>query len=253
MAQLDSQHKRDSLIATIVTILVALCLFIFLYWGEYGFSRADMAAASTPEIAQEEELFLEPEILETRQDVGEPESESNTEASPEALGEPEPVEPVEPIRIPEVKGPAPEKTPPTEKLVTQTKESPVSATTPSGKETKKVSDPTAGAFSPHNGSSTGKSGQAGAGGSGNGVTGNANGWTFKGCPIPSVRLTNKVSVKVTVTVDEKGNVTSAKASGSTPQINALCEQAAYKAKWQPNDPANRRKASGTITFTIFPS
>lgn len=252
MTDIENRHNRDSLIAALVTLIVALAVFLFLFFGEFGFSRSDMAAASTPEIGEEEELFLEPEILQARDDVGEPESDENTQAAPEALGEPEPEEPTEPVRIPEVKGPSEKKTPPTDPLVTQQKESPVKSTPPSSKETKKVSDPAANAFSPHNGKNSGKAGSAGAGGSGSGIRGTANGWTFQGCPTPSVKLPNKVTVTVSVTVNEKGIVTSAKASGASPEINLKCEEAAKKARWSPNDPNNRRKATGTITFPIYP-
>lgn len=247
---------RDKLIAAGVTIIFALLLFIFLFYGKIGLSRGDMAAASVPETA-EEELFLEPELIDEpepmiplAENVGEPESEENAQAAPEALGEPEKGEPKE--RIPEVKGVSETKTPPKEKLISQQKDSPVKTTEPSGKENKKVSDPAANAFSPHNGKKTGRDGSAGAGGNSTGVVGTANGWNFKGCPKPNVRLSNKVTVTVRVTVDEKGNVTSAKASGATPEINAACAAAARQARWEPTNPNNRRKASGTITFTISP-
>ncbi len=236
------------MIATGVTILFALLLFVMLYWGEIGFSRAEMAAAATPEIAAEEELFIEPELV----DVGEPSSPTEREAAPEALGEPDPKPQPEEVRIPEVKGESQVKTPPTEKLVTQKDPSPVKATEPSSKQTAKVSDPTAAAFSPNNGKQSGKSGSAGAGGTSTGTKGTANGWTFRGCPAPNVKLSNKVTVTVRVTVDEKGKVKSAKASGATPEINAACERAARQASWEPSDPSNRRTATGTITFTIQP-
>ncbi len=254
----DNRKNRDSLIAIAVTVLAALFIFCFLYWGRIGMPRADMAVASTPEIS-DEEVFLDPELFEDpeevkplREDVGEPETDEQTEAAPEALGEPEKAEPDENIRIPEVKGKSETKTPPKEKLNTQKNESPVKVTEPSGKETKKIKDPTANAFSPDNGKKTGRNGSAGAGGSSSGVIGSANGWTFKGCPKPSVSLTNKVTVKVQVTVDKNGNVTGAKATGGTPEINAACAQAARKARWEPTDPNNRKTASGTITFTISP-
>lgn len=242
------EHNRDSLIAMAVTVLAALLIFIFLYWGEIGLPRAEMAAASIPEIASEEELFIDPELL----DVGEPASVTESEAAPEALGEPEPVQKEENVRIPEVKGTSKVKTPPEEKLATGKEPSPVSSREASSKQTKKVADPTAKAFSRNNGKSNGKSGAAGAGGSSTGTTGTANGWTFKGCPTPKVSLANKVTVKVKITVNEKGYVTNAKASGATAEINAECEHVAYQAHWEPSDPKNRRKASGTITFTIRP-
>lgn len=253
----DNNKNRDSLIAIAVTVLMALLIFCFLYWGRIGMPRADMAVASTPEIS-DEELFLDPELFEEpeevkplKDDVGEPESETQTEAAPEALGEPEKAE-QDQVRIPEVKGKSETKTPPKEKLNTQKKESPVKSQEPSGKENKKIKDPTANAFSPDNGKPTGRNGSSGAGGNSTGVTGTANGWTFKGCPKPSVSLSNKVTVKVKVTVNEKGYVTNATASGGTPEINAACVRAAKQARWEPSDPNNRRKASGTITFTISP-
>lgn len=252
----DQHRRRDAFVAAGVTLIFAILLALFLYTGHLGFSRNDMAAASIPEIG-EEELFLEPELLDPDMtepklvDVGEPEAETSKEAAPEALGEPEKAEP-DPVRIPEVKGKSEKKSPPKEKLVTQKQESPVKSQEPSGKETKKVKDPTAGAFSPHNGRPSGRDASAGAGGTSTGIVGTANGWTFEGCPKPSVRLSNRVTVTVTVTVNEKGKVTSASAKGGTPEINAACVAAARQASWRPSNPDNRRRASGIITFTISP-
>lgn len=252
-------NRRDSLIAALITIIVATLIFLFLFWGKIGVSRADLAAASTPEIS-EEELFLDPELLSEPdpieepelQNVGEPETSEESQPAPEALGEPEKAEPKEEVRIPEVKGESNVKTPPKDRLITQQKESSVKSQEPSGKETKKIADPTANAFSPDNGKNTGRNNSAGSGGKSDGITGTVNGWTFKGCPKPNVRLANRVTVSVRVTVNEKGYVTNATATGATPEINEACAQAARKARWEPSDPNNRRKASGTITFTISP-
>lgn len=247
--ELNDKGMADRWIAVVVTVVFALLLFLFLYWGEIGFSREDMAAASTPEIAADEELFLEPELV----DVGEPEPETQTEAAPEALGEPDKAEPNE-VRIPEVKGKNEEKTPPKEKLVTQEKPSPITSKEPSGKQTSKVTDPTANAFNRDNGKATGKNDKSGAGGNSTGVTGSANGWVFKGCPKPDVKVSNKITIIVSVTVNEKGEVTDAVVkSNAQAEVKQKCKAAALKARWEPTDPKNKRKATGTITFTIFPS
>lgn len=84
-----------------------------------------------------------------------------------------------------------------------------------------------------------------------GITGNASGRTFKGCPKPDVTLRNKTTVTVSVVIDADGNVTSAKASGgSSAAIRRACEQAARGAKWSAKKGAGETR--GSITFTITP-
>ena len=242
--------RRDSLIAAGVTVLVALLLFVFLYWGSIGFDRRQLAESSIPEIGQEEEeLFLDPELL----DVGEEESPVEAAPAAEAQGSPEVVPEPKPARAPVVKGEAEKPAPPKEKMITQKAPSPVKATEPKAtdKELAKVEGKTAAAF-PDNGRPEGKNNSAGSGGSSVGRTGKANGWKFNGCPEPKVALRNKTVVTVTVTVDVNGRVTSAKARGGTAEIREACRRAALAATWTPTNPENKKTAHGTITFSIYP-
>lgn len=246
------RERRDRLMAAAVTFIAALLVFVFLYWGEIGIDRRQMAEASIPEIAalEEEELFLDPTLLE----VGEEESPVETAPAAVAQGTPEVVPEPEPQRPPVVNGKSEKPAPPKEKLVTQKAHSEVKSSEPkaSESETRKVQSKTAAAFSPDNGNPDGRNNSAGAGGVSVGRTGRANGWKFRGCPTPDVALRNKTVVTVTVTVDENGRVTSAKASGGTAAIREACRRAALGASWTPTDPNNKKTAKGTITFTISP-
>lgn len=252
VATVSAEKRRDRIIAAGVTIIVALLIFIFLYFGEIGFDRRQLAEASIPEFAQEDdELFLDPELL----DPGEEESHQETEAAAPAQGMPEVVPEPEQIR-PVVKAQKSEKpTPPKEKLVTQNKPSPVKSEAPKAAtdtEVKKAQSKTAGAFSPDNGQTSGRNNSDGSSGTSTGISGNSNGWKFLGCPAPDVKLRNRTVITVSVTVNSRGEVTSAHASGGTAQLRAACEAAARKARWKPLDAQNARTAKGTITFTITP-
>jgi outer membrane biosynthesis protein TonB len=245
-------RRRDSLIAAGVTLLMAVLIFCFLFWGEIGFDRRQMAEASIPEIGQEEEeLFLDPQLL----DLGEEESQLKDDAAAPAQGTPEVVEKPDPkVTSPRLKGENPKPAPPKEKLVSQTKPSPVKTTEPKAtdKEVRKVQSKTAGAFSPDNGQPTGRNNSAGSAGNRTGIAGHSDGWKFLGCPSPDVKLRNKTVITVRVTVNSRGAVTSAVASGGNATLRAACEQAARAARWQPLDPSKARTAKGTITFTITP-
>lgn len=250
---MSQQKKKDSIIAAAVTFAVALLLLLFLFKGGMTFDRAQLASASTPEIEPdtEEELFIEPEILE---DLGEENATVQDAPAPAFKGEPEPAPEQNTKLVVPGKNPAP--APPVEKPVTQHKESPVKATEPpkTNEERKRVTDKMANKFSPKNGSSSGTSGTSGAGGTGVGISGSISGRTFKGCPKPSVELQNKVVVEVRVTIDSAGHVTKAtarsksgKASGT---ILRACERAARGARW--SEDKDTPSASGTLTFTITP-
>lgn len=249
----DRRHdSRDRLIAVAVTVVFALLLFIFLFTGSIGFDRRQLAESSIPEFAQEDdpELFLEPELL----DLGEENSTLQTEAAAPAQGMPEVVP--EPVQTrPVVKAEQAEKpTPPKEKLVSQTKPSPVKTQPPKATDTevKKAQSSTAGAFSPDNGQTAGRNNSDGSAGTSTGIAGHSDGWKFLGCPSPDVKLRNRTVITVSVTVNSRGEVTSAHATGGTAQLRSACEGAARKARWQPQDPSKARTAKGTITFTITP-
>lgn len=250
---MSQEKKTDSIIAAAVTFVVALLLLLFLFTGGMTFDRAQLASASTPELTPEpeEELFIEPEILE---DLGEENATVQDEPAPAFKGEPEPA-PEQNTKL-VVPGKNTKPAPPVEKPVTQHKESPVKATEPpaTNEDRKKVTDKMANKFSSKNGSNSGTSGTSGAGGAGVGISGSISGRTFKGCPKPSVELQNKVVVEVRVTIDANGRVTKAtarsKSGKASSAILRACEQAARGARW--SEDKDTPSASGTLTFTITP-
>lgn len=242
------EKRSDRLIAAVVTMAVALALLLFLFFGSMDFDRAALSQASVPEIQDEEELFLGPEIL---QDLGEEEAVNRDEPAPVIQGEPEKAE-TENTKIVEP-GENPKPAPPREKLNTTKRESKVKATEPSvsKEEKKRVTSSMADKFSGKNGASTGSSGSAGAGGTGVGISGNANGRNFLGCSTPQVELRHKTTVKVSVVIDAEGKVTSASASGgASASIRRACERAARTARWSAKKGVGETR--GTITFTITP-
>lgn len=238
------------MVAAAVTFVAALLILLFLFTCGLRFDRQLLAKASTPEIEEEEELFIEPEILE---DLGEPDAVVEDEPAPAFKGEPEPA-PEENTRL-VVKGENPKPAPPEPKPVTQKQPSPVKATEPPKvkEEEKKVTSPkaTVKGFKPRNGSESGSNGSVGAGGAGMGISGSVSGRTYKGCQKPSVELRHKVRVVVDVTINAQGRVIRAKArGGADASIRAACEQAAYSARWSEKEGAPDQK--GTLTFNITP-
>lgn len=236
------------MIAAAVTFVIAFLILLILFCCGLSFDKKLLAQSSIPEIQEDEEIFLEPELL---TDLGEPDAVNHDSPAPAMKGEPEPAETDNTKLV--VKGDNPKPAPPVEKLVTTPKESPVTATNPSitEEEKKKVTSSVAKGFSGRNGATEGKTGTSGAGGTGTGVSGNANGRTFLGCPKPDVTLQHPVKVTVTVVIDASGTVTSASASGSADaSIRRKCEQAARQAKWTEKKGAGETR--GTITFNIYP-
>lgn len=248
---MNRQKRKDSIIAAAVTFIVALGLLLWLFFDGLSYDKAQLASASMPEIQEEPELFVEPELV---QNLGEPDAMTHDEPAPMLKGEPEQAE-TDNSKL-SVPGKNEKPAPPVEKPVTQTKESPVKATDPpkNDEEKKKVTSKMANKFSSNNGSETGSTGKSGAGGEGSGVAGNVSGRTFKSCPMPSVALKSKVVVVVTVTIDASGSVTKAtakKKSGNVTQdILDACRNAALKAKW--SEDKDTPTATGTLTFTIVP-
>lgn len=245
---MTSREKKDSALAAAVTFAVALLILLLLFAVTMRYDRALLAASSVPEPEAEEELFIDPELME----LGEDNAVKVDAPAPAFKGEPEPAEEdnaevVEP-------GPAPKAAPPVPKPVTQKKESPVKATTPSAadKERQKATSSVAKGFSGRNGVEDGKASESvGAGGAGVGIKGNARGRTFISCPKPDVTLRHKTVVVVNIVVDAAGRVTQASATGSaSAAIRRKCEQAARQARWTEKKGAGETR--GTLTFTITP-
>lgn len=228
-------------------ILSALIIFLFLYWGKLSYSPQFLSDLSTPETG-EDELFLDPELI----DPGEDESLTEIAPQAEALGSPEVVEEPTP-EPPVVKGESEKPAPQKPKTITQNQKSEVKAEEPqkTEKQEKKVEGKVANAFQ-NSGNSTGQNNASGSGGNSFGISGSSNGWKFIGCPNPQVQLRNKVTVTVSVTVNAEGVVTRAKASGGNADIRRACEAAAKQARWQPLSNKEKKTADGVITFTITP-
>lgn len=230
-----------------VTLLILLAL---LTAGLHYDERLAQESASMQ--VDEEEIFLEPELLMPQKaDIGEPDAASHDAPAAEVKGEPEPA-PVEQSHT-AVNGDNPNPAPQKPKMATQEQESHVEATPPSkSKEEEKVASSMAGKFKGNPGLAEGKfDSTSGSEGSGTGVVGKMSGRQFLGCPAPDVTLTHRTVVTVSIQVDSDGKVVSAKASGATDRsILKKCEEAAMKAKWS----AKKEVASarGSITFTIIP-
>lgn len=214
-----------------------------------------MAETSIPEIQDDEEIFLEPELLVVA-DPGDEEEKTVDEAAPQTPGEPDPAEIEQPVRV--VKNLELPKEPPVsnkpKQVADNNKESELQTSTPklTEEEEKRIASMSGKLKSDNNGSRTGKeSGNSGSGGDGVAFAGNVNGRTMISCPTWKVRLTQKTTVKINITVDADGNVVKATAvSGGTPNLRTQCEKMAKGSKWTAKKGAS--PVAGTITFTITP-
>lgn len=247
---MTDREKKDKAIAAGITFMAVLLILLILFWGGMSYQRVQLAEASIPElmIDEEEEMFIQPEILAKQ---GEPDATENDAPAPVEQGEPIPA-PVENTKIVEP-GTNPKPAPQIEKKITQTAESPVKATDPpaTNEERSQISSAMANKFSGKNGTPGGKTGSSGSGGTGIGVSGTANGRQFIGCPAPDVTLRHKTTVKVSVVIDASGKVISATATGAADaSIRKACEKAARSARWSEKKGAGETR--GSITFTITP-
>lgn len=243
-----TRRDKDSAIAAALTFLVALLILLVLFFGSLRFDRAALAQASMPELPEEEEeIFIEPELLE----LGEEQSVRHDAPAPSYKGEPEKADEIQTEKI--VKGENPKPAPPAERLVTSKAKSEVKSVEPpaTDKEEKQVKSKIAGKFATSNGDTGGRSDGTGSGGTGVGVSGNARGRTFISCPKPDVALRHKTIVTVRVVIDASGKVISASASGSADAyIRRKCEQAARQARW--SEKKGAAETHGSLTFTITP-
>lgn len=241
------QEKKDSLVAALLTMIVVALILLCLFFGGMTWDKAALAESSTPELQSDEELFIEPELVE----LGEETSETIDKPAPAIKGEPDPA-PEDRTEIIEP-GENPKPAPPEPKTVTSKKESKIKKKEPSqtDRDRQKATSSMANKFSVKNGAPEGKDQGTGAGGTGVGIKGNARGRTFISCPKPDVYLRHKTVVTVAVVIDAEGKVVSASASGSAEAtIRRRCEQAARGARWTAKKGAAETR--GTITFTITP-
>lgn len=251
----DPRDRKAAIIAACVTFGFALIILVLLFVLNIGDSRRVLAEVSTPEMQDDEEIFLEPDFI-VEDERGEEKAEDIDEAAPQPPGEPDPAQQEQPVKV--VKNEKPPKEEPVSnkaELVSSKEKSDVKTSTPklSAEEEKRLASMSGKLKSDNNGARNGKeSANSGAGGDGISVQGSLNGRKMESCSSWKVRLTQKTTVKVSVTVNAEGNVTAATAiSGGTPNLRAQCEKMARTSKWTKK--AGAAPASGTITFTISPN
>lgn len=247
---MNAHERRDSFIAAFVTMLAVGLVLVWLLVATLRYDERIAVASENPQM-EEDEIFLDPELLlENHQSVGEPDAVNNDAPAPEVKGEPAPA-PVEQTHT-VISG---ENTvnSPEQNLIASSQESPVQTVAPDHKkEEEKVAASMAGKFSSKPGSVQGKfDSPGGSDGVASGVSGKMSGRQFLGCPLPDVSLSHKTTVTVSITVDAEGKVMTATASGAaTREIRRKCEQAAMKARWSAKKGATSTR--GSITFTIIP-
>ena len=251
---MTSREKKDSVSAAAITFLAALILLLILFFGSLSIDRSALAADSMPEPDEPQTLFITPELLEIS-DPGTEQTTLNEEAAPQLPGMPDPAPEEQPVPKLKAEKPVEKPVPAKEPLVSQKKkESDVrqKPTAPSDEERKRVESMQGKFKSDNNGSLNGKDADnAGAGGNGVASSGKLNGRKMLSCPSSKVRLSQKTTVTVRITVNAEGHVTSASAqSGGTPNLRKVCEGWARQSRWSPKPGA--APAGGTITFTITP-
>ena len=247
---MNLSQRRDSMIAAIVTFLTVALLLVWLLVATLRYDERLAASSENPQL-EEDEIFLDPELLlENHQSIGEPDAIASDAPAPEVKGEPAPAPVEQPHTV--LSGdnvvPSPEQT-----LIASAEESPVQTVAPDRKkEEEKVATAMAGKFSSKPGSVQGKfDSPGGSDGVASGVSGKMSGRQFLGCPLPDVSLAHKTTVTVSITVDAEGKVMTATASGAaTREIRKKCEQAAMQARWSAKKGAASTR--GSITFTIIP-
>lgn len=243
------QNKKDAIISAVITTAAVVIVLILLLCGKMTFDGTSyIPEKACPELMPDEEEFLEPEIL---KDLGEENAVDNDAPAKAFQGEPDP-SPTDRNKI-VTPGRNVKPAPPVDKLVSTKHDNPVKSTDPtvSEEEKQRVTSSVAKGFAARNGVQEGSQGSDGAGDTGVGISGNAAGRTFQGCPKPEVTLRHKTSVKVSVVIDADGKVISATASGgASAQIRSACERAARQARWSAKKGATETR--GTITFTITP-
>ena len=251
---MSNRERKDAIIAAAVTFGVALLIIIFLFVKSLNYDREAFAEASIPEYQDEEEYFLEPDLLIMGQ-TGETDLEQTEEAEPQPPGEPDPAETEQLVKTtPNNEEPKEEPVSTKPKLVSSTEQSDVKTSTPkpSDEDQKRIASIQGKFKSDNNGSRTGKeSANSGSGGNGVSVSGSVNGRKQVSISTWPVKLTQKTTVKVSIIVDADGNVTSATAiSGGTPTLRSECEKMARTSKWTKK--AGAAPQSGTISITITP-
>lgn len=244
-------NSRDKIIALTVTIIVTLAILLCLIFFTIGWDKESLSKVS-PTIEEEEELFIDPELL----NLGEPDAIAKNEPSPAPKGEPEYSEqPTEELVIP---GENPKPSTSNENLVASKKENNLKTEEPAktDREESKISSSMKDKFSMKNGKEEGKDAKKGAGGEGSGVQGSINGRSFKGCSLPSVKVNKPVTIYVSIVVDETGKVIEARfksdkgAGAGNKELRNACVKASYNARWSAKK--GEPRATGTLTWNLKP-
>lgn len=243
-----------SVIAGLVTFVCALIILLLLFILGLRADREALAESSMPEIQDVEEYYLEPDLI-VDDNPGDENAEQIDNPAPQPLGEPDPAEVEQPVKTVVAKEEPKEKPKAADKNITTKKESPVKAAEPkpTAEEEKRLANVKGKFKSDNNGSSTGKdAATSGSGGDGVSASGNLNGRKMLNCSSWKVRLAQKTTVVVDVTVDAGGKTLSAVArkGAGTANLRKECEKMALTSTWTPKKGAPTAK--GTITFTIVP-
>ena len=261
---MDPYQQRDrkaAIIAAAITFVAALVILVLLFVLSVGSDdRRMMSEVSVPEMQDDEEIFLEPELL----DMSEPGDElteediQEEEAAPQPPGEPDPAEVEQPQRV--VKNEVPPEEPPVSnkpKLVSTKEPSDVKTSTPklSAEEEKRIAAIGGKLKTDNNGSRTGnESAETGNGQAGMSSQGNLNGDKGRkmlSCPTSRPTLNRDYTIRVSVQVTADGNVKSASlanSGGAPANLTSLCVDLAKKSKWTPK--ADAPIATGTIVFSL---
>lgn len=275
MGLFQNKETEARLWAGLITVLIAAGLFFWLWFTYLPYVKPKSEKRATPEFMaleeiEEEELIEPEEFIEPPQVLEEarephPTSPVPDNPQPAPLGEPEPSEVKSDKVVTSGDNPTPNKS--AEKLVTQTKPSPVQNTTPSPKPEpeSKISGEMKNKFA-HNGTPAGKetttSGTAtntpvattGQGASVQGVMQNGGNRKMLRCnnKFP-IAISKPIKVIVEVTVNDKGKVTKAvcKSSLTDASLKQRLIDESLKSTWTPE--AGAPEAKGTITWNLVPA
>lgn len=237
----DSRERRDAVIAACVTFAVALVLLVLLFVLTVGTPDVSrLAEESIPEIQdeEEEEIFLEPEML-VLDRIGFEDGDKTLEEMPQPLGEPEISDEVQNERVIKndkiVEKPSEENPPP---LLTDQKSEPdLGNTTPPPADTHQdITDTERPNIQfPQNGKLEGEI--TFASGTADGKTkGNKDGRHLEYWPHMQYTLSQPAKVTIIIQVNAEGKVTYAKAasySGGDKKLQQQCEEWARKTTWTP--------------------
>lgn len=242
------QQNKDNTIAAAVTLAAAIIVLLILFLSTLNpLDKEVIAQASIPVYQEEEITFLEPELdLST---PGENNELPEAEEAPLPSGNPEKA-PEETTEI-NIAGKSEKPTPTTPKTVNQTKPSPInkSENRISTEDEKRLRSMNAKFSTTTNGSTEGKTATVNGQGKVN-TSGSLYGRKFIGCTTSTIEVSGKITIKVSVKVNEEGHVTYAKAISGPKAYRPTCENWARTARWSAQKGAPQ--STGTLTFTITP-